>query len=211
MICRTFRDDVPAHCRTSVLSWQLFVVAALLCRAGFQVNAATNAAEEANVPQLAPPYPELPPTFWERYGLVLALAVVLLLALVGLSIWLGLRKKPPTVLPPEVLARRELNALAARPEDCEVLSRTSQILRRYFVAAFRLPAGEYTTAEFCRMAGNCEAIGADLTVAAAEFLRECDERKFSVSAAPLSGVVARALALVDRGEALRHPAETPKA
>ena len=189
-------------------SWILVLVAAHSVFT--QSWAATNAAEEAGVPQLAPPYPEIPPTFWEQYGAAVLLCGMVLVALAAFGLWLGLRKKPLAVVPPEILAKRELAVLLRLPEDGVVLSRTSQVLRRYFIAAFALPPGEFTTAEFCRSLSGCEKIGADLTSAVTAFLQECDARKFSSGAVPLSGAVARAQALVERGEAQRSPPQAVK-
>ena len=184
-------------------SWILGLVAAPSVFT--QSWAATNAAEEAGVPQLAPPYPEIPPTFWEQYGAAVVIGGMVLGALAAFGLWLGMRKKPVAAVLPEVRARRELAALLRLPEDGVVLSQTSQVLRRYFIAAFALPPGEFTTAEFCRSISGCEQIGADLASAVAAFLRECDARKFSSGAVPLSGAVARAQSLVERGEARRSP------
>jgi hypothetical protein len=121
-------------------------------------------------------------------------------------IYWGARLRPaaPVVLAPEIVARQALSARASQPEDGKLLSEVSRILRRYTAAAFMLPPGEVTTAEFCaRLAGN-ERAGAELGGQIARFLRECDERKFSpVSAAAPLHAVASALDLVDRAEARR--------
>jgi hypothetical protein len=167
--------------------------------------AATTAADERNIPKLAPPYAELPPTFWEQHGSAIIVIGIVLLALAALGVWLGLRRKPVEIVPPEARARNELKALQALPEDGAVLSKVSQALRRYFIAAFELPPEEFTTAEFCRVISGNEQIGAELSAAAAEFLRDCDTRKFSATPIAPSGAVARALDLVERGEAQRRP------
>jgi hypothetical protein len=169
-----------------------------------------SAQDADKIPKLAPPYPELPPTFWEQYGNSIIIGGIVLVLLVAVGIWLGLRKRPVAIVPPEVRARNELLALQALPEDGAVLSKVSQALRRYFIAAFGLPPGEYTTAEFCRVIHRNEKIGAELSTSVAVFLRNCDENKFSpVSTTPLSAV-ARALELVERGEALRQPPSAVK-
>jgi hypothetical protein len=161
-------------------------------------------------PKLLPPYPELPPTFSEQHGDAILLGGIIFVVLVAIGLWLGLRQKPVAPVPPEVQARNELRALQTLPEDGVVLSKASQALRRYFIAAFALPPGEYTTAEFCRAIGGHEKIGGELSSSVAAFLRNCDENKFSpTSAAPLSAV-ARALELIERGEALRQPAPPVK-
>ncbi len=181
------------------------VCSLLAVAAAVRAKAATNAAEEIGVPQLVPPYPELPSTFWQQYGLVILVVAVVLVAGVGLAAFLALRRKPVATLPLEVIARKELEALQGQPENAFVLSRASRALRHYFSGAFALPPGELTTDEFCRALGHSEKLGGELSAAVAELLRECDRRKFAPGAAPLAGMVARALVLVQRGEARRQP------
>jgi hypothetical protein len=70
-----------------------------------------------------------------------------------------------------------------------------------------------TTAEFSRELSRCENISPELSAAAAEFLRECDARKFSPAAGPGKLDAANhALNLVDQAEKrrahLRQLAET---
>jgi hypothetical protein len=174
----------------------------------WNLPAATNAAEEANVPQLAPPYPEIPPTFWEQYGSFVVIAFVVALVFVALILLLALRKKAVVVIPPEVQARNELKSLQALPDSPTVWSQTSQATRRYFVAAFALPPGEHTTAEFCRYLHAQEKVGADLASEVTTFLRDSDERKFAPHTAPLVGVASRALVLVEKAEARRRATPT---
>jgi len=139
--------------------------------------------------------------------------VIGIAVLAVLCVWLLLRPKPQVMLPPVVQARQALEALRQRPEDGACLSNLSRILRNYFIGAFQLPPGELTTAEFCRVISGHEPIGAELSTTVSEFLRRCDERKFSPanSPAPL-GDVTRGLELVALGEArrarLRQLAET---
>jgi hypothetical protein len=166
------------------------------------------------LPKLAPPLPELPPTFWAQHSaavLVLAIVALAISAIIGV---LALRPKAAVVVPPEVEARRALEALSSRAEDGAVLSQVSQTLRRYFIAVFALPPGEYTTAEFCRTVSAREEIGAELATGVSDFLRACDERKFSsMPPASSAGAAARALELVGQAEIrraqLRQPATVP--
>ena len=156
------------------------------------------------IPVLAPPAAEVPPTFWEQHQTAIILGGLALLVFEVIYWGARLRPAAPAVLPPETEARQALSACASQPEDGKLLSEVSRILRRYTAAAFMLPPGEATTAEFCaRLAGN-ERIGAELGGHIAHFLRECDERKFSpVSvAAPLNAVTS-ALDLVERAETRR--------
>jgi hypothetical protein len=156
---------------------------------------------ESEILKLAPPLPEIPPTFWEAHGtetLLTASAVVLLL------IWLAvrlLRPKPPVVLPPPVLARQALTELQNRPASGAILSQVSQILRRYFATAFALPPGEMTTTEFARALAASEKVGAELATRLADFLRRCDEQKFSPAAAAPTAATATALEFIAQGEA----------
>jgi hypothetical protein len=136
---------------------------------------------------------------------------VLSLALVGAVAWLLTRPKPPVVVPPEVQARQALELLRQQPEDGALLSCISQILRRYVIAAFELPPGELTTTEFCRAIAGHGQIGSELSTALSEFLRQCDQRKFSPSApAPPLGAAAQALKLIDQAQTRRLALARPQ-
>ena len=80
---------------------------------------------------------------------------------------------------PEVQARKELSSLRGQPETGALLSRVSGSVRHYAAAAFSLPAGELTTAEFCRAVIGNEAVGLSLAESVTDFLKRCDERKFA--------------------------------
>jgi hypothetical protein len=150
------------------------------------------------LPALAPPYGELPPTFWEQHGASILIVGFLLVLLTVLFVWKMLQPRSPVILPPEVRARTALAKLLHQPEDGKCLSEISQILRRYVAAAFEFPPGEMTTAEFCAALASHEKIGAELAQAVSSFLRECDARKFSqtASTAPLNAA-SRALEMVE--------------
>lgn len=152
--------------------------------------AATNTSPGDELAKLRPPREELPPTFWEQNHWPVILCSILLLAVIGVILWFLTRPKPPVIVPPEIRARQALDLLLNKPEDGNVLSQASQILRRYFAEAFALPPGELTTGEFCRAASGHEGLGTELANAVCEFLRRCDERKFTASppAAPLAAV-----------------------
>ena len=156
------------------------------------------------LPALAPAYGEIPPTFWEQYGTMIIVAGLVFVVLAALAIWKLLQPKPPVVIPPEVLAREALSKLQGQCEDVKLLSEVSQILRHYVSAAFKLPNGELTTAEFCAVIEGNEPIGEELAQTTASFLRECDVRKFSPAnaAAPLNAA-SRALELVSLAEQRR--------
>jgi len=166
-----------------------------------QLCAATNSPPDEETLVLHPPHAELPPLFWEQYGVWIVLGAVLLLAITALVIWLLLRPKTPVVVPVEVQARQELETLRHRTEDGRTVSEVSRVLRRFVAAAFDLPPDEFTTSEFCRLLADHEKIGPELSVAVGEFLRRCDEHKFAPLSSPApTGAADRALELVELGE-----------
>ena len=156
-------------------------------------------------PKLQPPLGEIPPTFWEQHGVTVILGVGAFVLFVVLGIWFWLQPKPVAAVPPEVQARTALEALSQRAEDGVVISKVSQILRQYVLAAFELPTGQRTTAEFCTMTAKSVKVGNELSNALAAFLRECDERKFAkFGSGDALNATARALELVNQGEARRE-------
>lgn len=175
---------------------------------------AQTAVESANAPlKLLPPYGELPPTFWEQHATGISSAGLAVVLLAAVALRRFSRTQPETVIPPEVQAREALQALCDRPEDRAVLSRVSQITRRYFIGAFQLAAGEMTTTEFNRELARSEKPSPELAAATAEFLQQCDDRKFSPAAEPEKLDAAKsALNLVAQAEQrraqLRRLAET---
>lgn len=167
------------------------------------VAAATKDAAEDIAP-LRPALPEIPPTFWEQYGLWMILAGVLLVVIICAGAWLLTRPKPPPLVPPEAVARQALEPLRGQPETGALLSRVSQILRHYAAAAFDLGTGELTTNEFCLAAASQPQLGPDLADALSQFLRQCDQRKFAPAPPqPPLGAVAQAEKLVALGESRR--------
>jgi hypothetical protein len=156
---------------------------------------ATNiSAGEDDLAKLRPPRAEIPPTYWERYNVWIIVGALVFLALVGIIVWIVTRPKPPIIVPPEVRAKQALASLLTKPEDGLLLSKVSQILRRYIAEAFALPPGEFTTTEFCRLIAGHERIGPELAGNVSEFLRRCDERKFT-PAPPAASMTAAATAL----------------
>lgn len=167
--------------------------------------AQTNGAPDEEIPPLLPPRGEMPPTFGEQYGVWLVLAGIVAFLLVCGAVWFLLRPRPATVIPPAAQARTELEQLRQKPEDGAVLTRVSQVLRRYVAAAFGLTPEERTTAEFCNALGSVEEVGPELSSDLTRFLKECDIRKFA-PASTLStiepvGAVPHAFNLIDEAEA----------
>jgi hypothetical protein len=132
------------------------------------------------------------------------LAGVCIVGILGCTIGLLTRPKPVVPAPPEVVARHELEPLRQQPETGAVLSRVSQVLRRYLASAFSLPPGEMTTTEFCREISAQERVGAKLASDVSEFLKRCDVEKFAPpgAVAPI-GAVARATDLIGLAEGRR--------
>jgi hypothetical protein len=154
-----------------------------------------------DIPPLRPPHAEIPPTFWEQHTAAVGMGGFALLAFIGLAIWLAMRPRPPVIIPPAVQARGDLESLRQLAEDGWVLSKVTQAVRRYFGAAFALPPGELTTAEFCRALAANDQVGAELSTTTSDFLRRCDERKFAPDAPPgLTGAADCALKLVAQAE-----------
>ena len=206
--------------RVSGFGFRALFAAFALLAAQPSFAAATNSQGPEDIPPLRPPHAEIPATFWDQYSGWVILAGVLVVALVGAAIWFLTRPKPPAVVPPEVQARKALEPLRLQTEDGALLSRVSQVLRHYVAAAFDLPPGELTTAEFCGAITGHPLIGPELSAALSAFLRLCDQDKFSPPAPipPLSAV-AQALKLMDQAQARRlalaqsagQPAQSPVA
>ncbi len=111
------RNARRARVRGWIGRWKLhvkcsmFLSVVLLFLAAFPLRGQTN-SEATNAPlTLSPPYGELPPTFFEQHGTILMLAGLGIIALAAFGLWLIFRPKPKTIIPPEVQARRALEAL----------------------------------------------------------------------------------------------------
>jgi hypothetical protein len=157
------------------------------------------------LPALAPPLPELPPTFWEQYGVAIVMVAPVLLALAAIVVWQTLKSKSQPVLPPEISAREALSPLLCQPENGKVLSEVSQVLRRYVGAVFGFSGGVMTTAEFSAVANADAKIGPQLANALTGLLQACDRDKFAAkNEAPPLNAVARALQLIEQIERRRQ-------
>jgi len=180
-----------------------FVILPLVFAASLHAIPTRKGADD--IPPLAPPLPVIPPSFLEQHGWLLWLAILSVLLVVAIVTAILLRpSKPPPLPAVAAQARATLAALQARPEDGATLGQISQALRRYLIATFWLSPGEATATEFCAaLAKNAQA-GPELSAAVSEFLKHCDERKFSPSSSPTpTGAASRALELIDLAEARR--------
>ena len=194
----------PTLVRFGLIGYSFFSLAMVFLAATLPLYGQTNVSETNASLKLLPPYGELPPTFFEQHRTSIVVVAIGVITLVAFGSGLIFRPKPKIIVPPEVEARQELERLRQRPEDGVVLSRVSQVTRSYFIAAFQLTKGEFTTAEFCREISGNEKIGAELAMAAADFLRDCDRKKFSSKTGPAKLAAAdRALNLVEQAEKRR--------
>lgn len=187
-------------------AWLILV----LFGATLEIYAQTNSSGTNAASYLVPPYGEMQPTFWELHGEAVIVITGALVVAVVCAVWLALlprRVEPPA---PVLVARKELAQLSRRPEDGACLSAVSQVLRRYFISAFRLADGELNTSEFSAAIAAKPEIGAELAKPLADFLRECDERKFSPAAGaePL-GAAHKAEDFLARAEARRAAIQRP--
>jgi len=167
------------------------------------LHADTNSRASDEIPPLHPPRPEIQPTFWERNAVWIAGGSLGFVAGAVALLLLLTRPKPEEVLPPEARARRELERLRRMPEDGAVLSRVSQVLRRYYGEAFEVPNVELTTTEFCGAISDLESVGTELAGTTSDFLRGCDQRKFSPAPPPAFGAVEQAFKLIKHAEERR--------
>lgn len=173
--------------------------------------AAGGLAQPSNqIPALKQPMPAMSATFWEQHAWVIVAVVVAFIALAAWVIARLARPKPVVVAPPEVIARRTLEAMRGRVEDEEIIRQVSQAVRRYIVAALRLDQEEPTTEELVASLSIARRLSRELVAALGDFLRDCDARKFAPLKPPAPpAVVPRALELVARCEAERQPAPVP--
>lgn len=177
---------------------------AAVCLTAWAAWADTNDTLSEELPPLRPPRPEIPPGFWEQHEAWVLAAAIVLLIIVGAGVWFLTRPRPPVVVSPATRARAALEALRNQPETGLVLSKISQIIRRYFGATCQMPQEEHTTTEFARILVAQKAVDPILAGAVNEFLRECDLRKFApVGPLPPLGAVAGATHLIEEAEAKR--------
>lgn len=165
------------------------------------IRAATNVTPTDAIPPLRPPLEEIPPTVWESHGATLVIGGLLLALTVAVVVWLAFRPRPVAFIPPVVHARKAVESLKEKPETGLILSELSRVLRGYLAEVFRLPRQEMTTTEFCRSLQAEPKAGNELAESTADFLRQCDERKFSPRP-PLTALNAAAetLRLIELGE-----------
>ena len=150
------------------------------------------------IPPLRPPHGEIPPTFFEQHSSLVVVSGLGLLALLCAGIFFVRRTRPHVTVPPEVQARATLESIRNKVETGAVLSTVSRSLRRYIIAAFKLPPEELTTTEFCNLIAGNNSIGPELAGEISDLLQRGDERKFRISADPQPlGAVSQAFRIIE--------------
>jgi hypothetical protein len=162
------------------------------------------AADTNDLPALIPPYPEIPPTFWQQHKVAVIGGGFLFILVQSLWLYKLLMRLQPKVEPVENLTRAVLTSLLNEPEDGKLLSEVARILRSYFGQQFQTRGEEATTAEFVAALGKNQKLDTGLKTKVAAFLRECDAQKFSPAAENQEiDAVERALDLVNEAEKIR--------
>ncbi len=208
--------NFPSNCEDAIKAVRtsthlILLITTILLLPTLSTFAISKSASPDEIPPLRPPRGEIPATYWEQHGSRILLGTIAVLAVASLVLWRLSVVRPTPAPEAGVVARKSLDSLAGQPEDGALLSKVSQVVRRYFQSAFALPAGEMTTTEFNRVLTANPEIEPELSTTLADFLRRCDERKFSLPApAPPLGAVAQAQALINQGETLRRqPVNSP--
>ena len=150
----------------------------------------TPAFADTNVPgsdallRLRPPRGEIPPTFWERNsGWIMAAGLLLLVAIAAAR----LVAHAAQAAGGSAARRAGTQGAGAAARTAGERGRAEPGLANPATlrgAAFALPPGEMTTADFCRAIAGQARVGDELSSALSDFLRNCDERKFAPAAAP---------------------------
>lgn len=153
------------------------------------------------IPPLKPPKPVIAPTVWEEHRTSISLGSIAACFGIAGVVWLALRKRTAATEPPAQKALRQLEELARTPQQPLALTRVSRTVREYITSAFSMPPGETTTTEFLAQIRQQPDLGEDLAARLPEFLRACDERKFSPTPPPGEfDAIPRARALIATGE-----------
>jgi hypothetical protein len=202
------KPQIPRSRSGAIISriWSLvfgaFLVFGVWC---LVFSTSTIGAQEEKIPPLRPPKNELGLSFWQRYGWWVALGALVAVVLIAFMVILLRRPKTQQVTPPQLAARRALEALRGRADDVTLAVEVSHIFRVYLYFALNLPAEELTTAELSALLRSPRLGDADLANTTSDFLKRCDEKKFAPSTdEPPVRFVDAACHLIDRLETLRQ-------
>lgn len=138
------------------------------------------AAAQDTLRDIKPPVEIINVWLWVALG---AVALVLVLAAIGLILFFALRKKPvvtPPPVPPHVRAKQKLKEaleLLSQPKPFCIL--VSDTLRFYLEERFNFHAPERTTEEFLHELQATDRLLPDQKESLGDFLKRCDLVKFA--------------------------------
>ncbi len=121
---------------------------------------------------------------WEWMWAVWVLVAILVLGLIGLSVFLWKRRKrcAIAILSPFDEAMQALgaaHALIEKHSSKELASTLSDAIRRYIERTFNIPVSERTTEEFLAERNPLQDLPKNAVVTLKEFLETCDLAKFA--------------------------------
>lgn len=165
------------------------------------------APEAPQIRDIAPPLDVFPYPAW-----MIALAVLLVLVMLGFAVWAlvrWLRSRPAPPPPdPATIARRELERLRERVTEMEPYAfsiAVSDVLRTFIgKSRFHLPATQQTSPEFLAAISRSALFSEKDRVLLGRFLEKCDMIKFArihATSEDNAELVASALSFVQGGEA----------
>ena len=208
------QEDLPvpllplaARIRSTVRATTVTSLFAACCWLAESAAFALDTNKAAKIPDLKPPLPPLPPTWWESH-VWSALGTTLVVLAVALAlVRLFFRPRLSLELEAQVLARAELEKLRSAPDNETTAAAVGRHLRCFTQARLVLPPGELTTDETLRALANIpKPPPPALADGLAALLRECDARRFApVPPAVRPGLAARALEVVAQIESFTQP------
>jgi hypothetical protein len=128
-------------------------------------------------PAMIPPKGELPPSAWEAYGWLGALAI----SVIALFVVFMARKRvtPPIDTPaPETVVRQRLGELPVRSATPEDALKMARALREYLIAIFFIPSEALTTEELLPLLRRQKSLAPELLADTETLLRNCDHIAF---------------------------------
>jgi hypothetical protein len=158
-------------------------------RTAIESPSADSLRPPTDIEQLPPP-----PTVVRQSSPWLFAIVPGLLLLAAIGVYLGRRRRAPTVVHDAEWALRELNA-TIDPDRC------AYILRQFLAHRFAMPAQARTTPELTTELGAENRLPRESVAEWQSLFEECDTARFSGTPASIAGLAERAKALVRSTEA----------
>jgi hypothetical protein len=157
---------------------------------------------------MIPPKGELPPSAWETYGWLGALAITIL-ALIVLFLARKRVVVPPPTTSPESIVRQRLAQVPNRPATPEDALKMAHALRAYLIAIFFIPSEALTTEELLPLLRRQRNLVPELLAETETVLRACDLIAFGATPCgnPPTPLVEQAKALVERFIMAQHALE----